>query len=97
MKTRRSNPFEEEDVNVYSEEGSDLLLEDDEISTEEAAFMYGYLEAWVSPLKQKGGVNMVDFKVELENESHIEEIRKYLDDEAAIAAAEKKRCIVAFY
>lgn len=45
MKTRRSNPFEEEDVNVYSEEGNDLLLEDDEISTEEAAFMYGYLEA----------------------------------------------------
>lgn len=40
---------------------------------------------------------MVDFKVELENESHTEEIRKYLDDEAAIAAAEKKRCIVAFY
>lgn len=43
MKTRRSNLFEEEDI--YSEEGNDLLLEDDEISTVEAAFMRGYLDA----------------------------------------------------
>ena len=40
---------------------------------------------------------MVEFELELENESHIEEIRKYLDDDAAIEAASKKKCIVAFY
>ena len=35
-----------EDDSIYSEEGRDELMEDDEISPEEAGFMEGYDEAY---------------------------------------------------
>ena len=37
--------FFEEDENIYSEESRELLLEDGELSPEEAGFMRGYDEA----------------------------------------------------
>ena len=36
---------EEDDMNVYSEETRELLLEDDELSAEEEGFLAGYESA----------------------------------------------------
>lgn len=35
-----------DDENVYSEDARNILVEDDELSTEEAGFMQGYDEAY---------------------------------------------------
>ena len=37
--------FFAEDENIYSEEGREMLLDEDELSPSEAAFMRGYDEA----------------------------------------------------
>ncbi len=42
MKNRDFDLEEEKEDDIYTEEGTDLLIEDDEISPEEAAFMEGY-------------------------------------------------------
>ncbi len=44
---KREKDFDEEDFwdeNIYTEDGIDTALEDDEISSEEAGFMKGFLD-----------------------------------------------------
>ena len=41
----KKNVVIEKDNDIYTEKGTEDLIEDDEISAEEGAFMRGYLEA----------------------------------------------------
>jgi hypothetical protein len=41
----KNDRIEEEEGDIYTEEGSALVLEDDEISPQEEAFMHGYLSS----------------------------------------------------
>jgi len=42
---KKKSKYYEEDQSIYSEKSRDSLLEDDELSPEEEAFMRGYQEA----------------------------------------------------
>ncbi|MBD3354441.1 hypothetical protein GF361_00470 [Candidatus Woesearchaeota archaeon] len=41
----KEDEYFEDDENIYSEESRELLVDEDELSPEEAAFMKGYEEA----------------------------------------------------
>jgi hypothetical protein len=45
MRTRKEEIKEEEEGDIYTEEGIVVVLEDDEISPREQAFMFGYLSS----------------------------------------------------
>ena len=93
---RTDEPQELTEEDFYTEEEIEELLEDDEITTAEEAFMRGYMDAQHTLWFHFGGC-LMELALEVETESHIRGQVIQLDETAAITQAIRKNCIVAYY